>query len=218
MSALMAVSSGCIRRASARIPWQAAGHLGMSLEVLLYTYGHHHPDYLSDAVDKIAIRKKILKAASVKQRVAGTRVVATTVPAAFHSPVAPTLVIIGRGIWISGFNRSTIGALVLLYPVGYGVPSHRRSYEHRRNYRDRAKQYELCHAYLPFVLTLMTKLRRVQTFRNKLLKDTLSIRASAILSASRASSARRHRCSTAKCCCPPVRTAIANYCRNFWVT
>jgi integrase len=38
-------------------PWQAAGYLGMSLEVLLNTYGHHHPDYLSDAVGKIAMRE-----------------------------------------------------------------------------------------------------------------------------------------------------------------
>jgi integrase len=38
-------------------PWQAAGYLGMSLEVLLNTYGHHHPDYLSDAVAKIATRE-----------------------------------------------------------------------------------------------------------------------------------------------------------------
>jgi integrase len=38
-------------------PWQAAGYLGMSLEVLLNTYGHHHPDYLSDAVEKIAQRE-----------------------------------------------------------------------------------------------------------------------------------------------------------------
>jgi hypothetical protein len=29
----------------------------MSLEVLLNTYGHHHPDYLSDAVEKIAQRE-----------------------------------------------------------------------------------------------------------------------------------------------------------------
>jgi hypothetical protein len=28
----------------------------MSLEVLLNTYGHHHPDYLSDAVEKIVQR------------------------------------------------------------------------------------------------------------------------------------------------------------------
>jgi len=37
-------------------PWQAAGYLGMSLDVLLNTYGHHHPDYLSDAIDKITPR------------------------------------------------------------------------------------------------------------------------------------------------------------------
>lgn len=37
-------------------PWQAAGYLGMSLEVLLNTYGHHHPDHLADAVNKIAMR------------------------------------------------------------------------------------------------------------------------------------------------------------------
>ena len=36
---------------------QAAGFLGMSLKVLLNTYGHHHPDYLSDAVEKIARRE-----------------------------------------------------------------------------------------------------------------------------------------------------------------
>jgi hypothetical protein len=29
----------------------------MSMEVLLNTYGHHHPDYLSDAVEKIAMRE-----------------------------------------------------------------------------------------------------------------------------------------------------------------
>ena len=63
------------RPTSPRSPWQngyaerligsiprecvdhAAGYLGMSLEVLLNTYGHHHPDYLSDAVEKIAIRE-----------------------------------------------------------------------------------------------------------------------------------------------------------------
>lgn len=37
-------------------PWQAAGYLGMSLEVLLNTYGHHHPDHMKDAVSKIAAR------------------------------------------------------------------------------------------------------------------------------------------------------------------
>lgn len=37
-------------------PWQAAGYLGMSLEVLLNVYGHHHPDHMADAVEKIAQR------------------------------------------------------------------------------------------------------------------------------------------------------------------
>jgi hypothetical protein len=37
-------------------PWQAASYLGMSPEVLLNTYGHHHPGYLSDAVEKNAVR------------------------------------------------------------------------------------------------------------------------------------------------------------------
>lgn len=35
----------------------AAGYLGMSFEVLLNTHGHRHPHYLSDAVEKIAVRK-----------------------------------------------------------------------------------------------------------------------------------------------------------------
>jgi integrase len=37
-------------------PWQAAGYLGMSLETLLKTYGHHHPDHQKDAVEKIGAR------------------------------------------------------------------------------------------------------------------------------------------------------------------
>src|SRR6266436_3069159 len=28
-------------------PWKAAGFLGMSVEVLLDTYGHHHPEFLA---------------------------------------------------------------------------------------------------------------------------------------------------------------------------
>ena len=37
-------------------PWQASGYLGMSLKVLMDTYGHHHPDHMADAVEKIAQR------------------------------------------------------------------------------------------------------------------------------------------------------------------
>jgi integrase len=29
--------------------WEAAGFLGMSVETLMGRYGHHHPDYLSEA-------------------------------------------------------------------------------------------------------------------------------------------------------------------------
>jgi integrase len=46
-------------------PWQAAGYLGMSLETLLKVYGHHHPDYLSDALDKITAKPKGRNSANV---------------------------------------------------------------------------------------------------------------------------------------------------------
>lgn len=39
-------------------PWQAAGYLGMSVETLLKVYGHHHPDFLSDAVEKMTAKPK----------------------------------------------------------------------------------------------------------------------------------------------------------------
>jgi integrase len=34
--------------------WEAAGYLGMSVETLERTYGHHHPHYLANARDAIA--------------------------------------------------------------------------------------------------------------------------------------------------------------------
>jgi integrase len=37
-------------------PWQAAGYLGMSVKTLLEVYGHHHPDYLKDAVTKMTTK------------------------------------------------------------------------------------------------------------------------------------------------------------------
>jgi len=33
--------------------WQAAGYLGMSVEMLEKVYGHHHPDHLQNAVGAI---------------------------------------------------------------------------------------------------------------------------------------------------------------------
>ena len=34
-------------------PWEAAGFLGMSVKVLIDTYGHHHPNHLRGAADAI---------------------------------------------------------------------------------------------------------------------------------------------------------------------
>jgi integrase len=34
-------------------PWEAAGFLGMSVKVLIETYGHHHPDHMRAAADAI---------------------------------------------------------------------------------------------------------------------------------------------------------------------
>ena len=36
--------------------WQAAGYLGMSVEMLDRVYGHHHPDHLQDAVHAMGKR------------------------------------------------------------------------------------------------------------------------------------------------------------------
>ena len=34
-------------------PWQAAGYFGIDLQTLLDVYGHHHPDHMADAVQKM---------------------------------------------------------------------------------------------------------------------------------------------------------------------
>lgn len=34
-------------------PWAAAGFLGMTVDVLIDTYGHHHPDFQAEAAEKI---------------------------------------------------------------------------------------------------------------------------------------------------------------------
>ena len=38
--------------------WEAAGFLGMSLEVLQEVYGHHHPDYLQTAAAAIGQKSR----------------------------------------------------------------------------------------------------------------------------------------------------------------
>ncbi|MGJ4945193.1 tyrosine-type recombinase/integrase [Bradyrhizobium sp. HKCCYLS1011] len=47
--------------------WEAAGYLGMSVEVLREVYGHHHPDYMKGAVEGITAKKP--KAAKQPQSV-----------------------------------------------------------------------------------------------------------------------------------------------------
>jgi integrase len=44
--------------------WTAAGYLGMTVEVLERTYGHHHPDYLTEAVEGITAKKPARNAAA----------------------------------------------------------------------------------------------------------------------------------------------------------
>jgi integrase len=48
-------------------PWKAAGFLGMSVKVLIGTYGHHHPNHLRGAADAITRKPRppsVLKARS----------------------------------------------------------------------------------------------------------------------------------------------------------
>jgi hypothetical protein len=49
-----------------RVPvWEAAGFLGMSAEVLLGTYGHHHPDFLHGVANAITTKHQVSVVESV---------------------------------------------------------------------------------------------------------------------------------------------------------
>ncbi|RRH89563.1 site-specific integrase [Mesorhizobium tamadayense] len=39
-------------------PWAAAGFLGMTVQVLIQTYGHHHPDFQADAAEAIVSKAR----------------------------------------------------------------------------------------------------------------------------------------------------------------
>lgn len=41
--------------------WDAAGYLGMSVEILHKVYGHHHPDYMKSAVEGISSKPNMRK-------------------------------------------------------------------------------------------------------------------------------------------------------------
>jgi len=38
--------------------WEAAGFLGMSVEMLDQVYGHHHPDYLGNAAQALSYGRR----------------------------------------------------------------------------------------------------------------------------------------------------------------
>lgn len=42
-------------------PWEASGFLGMTVEVLVSVYGHHHPDFQSEAAEKITSKRGVSK-------------------------------------------------------------------------------------------------------------------------------------------------------------
>ncbi len=44
---------------------EAAGFLGMSAEVLLATYGHHHPDFLHGAANAVTSKRRVSVVESV---------------------------------------------------------------------------------------------------------------------------------------------------------
>jgi integrase len=52
-------------------PWEAAGYLGMSVETLLRTYGHHHPDHMKGAVEGITRKPKRERNEIVSVRISG---------------------------------------------------------------------------------------------------------------------------------------------------
>jgi integrase len=58
-------------------PWQAAGYLGMSVKTLLEVYGHHHPEYLKDAVSKMTAKPTASASPQKRGATAQTNVVKT---------------------------------------------------------------------------------------------------------------------------------------------
>jgi hypothetical protein len=48
--------------------WQAAGFLGMTVEMLDRVYGHHHPDHLQEAVKNIGYRTSQKRGPKIEQK------------------------------------------------------------------------------------------------------------------------------------------------------
>ncbi|MGJ4886015.1 hypothetical protein [Bradyrhizobium sp. HKCCYLRH1065] len=58
LAAHAAPHGGDVAYAAARYPWQVSGLLGMSVKVLLDTFGHHHPDCMRKAAAAITSRDR----------------------------------------------------------------------------------------------------------------------------------------------------------------
>jgi hypothetical protein len=71
--------------------WTAAGYLGMSVEVLINTYGHHHPDHLREAAN--AFGRKARRDVSVVETVVGRSIDRRKIQKPRKSLVAAAVVI-----------------------------------------------------------------------------------------------------------------------------
>lgn len=67
-------------------PWEAAGFLGMTVEMLMDTYGHHHPDFQADAAEKITTKSRARSAPKNVVRLADR---APAKPEGGHPTVSP---------------------------------------------------------------------------------------------------------------------------------
>ncbi|NGO52328.1 tyrosine-type recombinase/integrase [Allomesorhizobium camelthorni] len=74
-------------------PWKAAGFLGMTVDVLLSTYGHHHPDYQADAAEKMTSKRVSNGIVRLGEKQTVNRVIA---PHSYPTEIVETNVNIGR--------------------------------------------------------------------------------------------------------------------------
>jgi hypothetical protein len=59
--------------------WEAAGFLGMTVEMIDRVYGHHHPDHLRSAAHAIGFGRRVLLADPLAARSAARRPITQTV-------------------------------------------------------------------------------------------------------------------------------------------
>ncbi|WP_244571077.1 site-specific integrase [Mesorhizobium carmichaelinearum] len=78
-------------------PWAAAGFLGMTVEVLIQTYGHHHPDFQADAAEAIVSKSRSRNASkNVVRMPMAQKTNAPTTPHRYPTAMSETKVNKGR--------------------------------------------------------------------------------------------------------------------------